>query len=373
MRQSTSAGTETPGQARTLKPLGGDPSLGPMAGDALDLIIHGAAFGTGALTGLLVVRDTAEERLDVICACGTVPSQDRLSLVARRSGFVGRVLESGRTTGEPIARDDNALLATAASSALVRYAIGAPARPPGQAKGVLCVGLSHEPEDPATAAWIVESYAHVAALALHDGGALTGILAAARRDGLTGCLNYAALRCELEREIARSSRRERAVSCCFVDLDHFKLVNARHGHLHGSRVLAEVAARLRAEVRISDSVGRFGGDEFVVLLPDTDQDAAYTLAERLRARICATTEAGDEPLDASIGVAQWRPGMTAHELLAAADGALRKAKALGGGYVVGAGDVAAGAARGVAGGGSASPAPDNPSLAHVADQVISRQ
>ena len=341
-----------------------------MAGTELDLVTHGAAFGTGALTGLLVIRDAAEDRLDVICACGTAPSEDRLSLAARRSAFVGRVLESGRTAGEPIARDGNALLATAASGELVRYAIGAPVRPPGQAPGALCVGLPHEPEDPAAAAWIVESYARVAALALYEGSSLVGILATARRDALTGCLNYAALRSELEREIARSSRRERALSCCFIDLDRFKLVNARHGHLHGSRVLAEVAARLRDEVRISDSVGRYGGDEFVVLLPDTDQDAAYALAHRLRALIRATTEAGHELLDASIGVAQWRPGMTADELLAAADGALLKAKGLGGADVVGAGDVAAGASRGVAEAGSARPAQHNPASPHVADHVI---
>ena len=198
----------------------------------------------------------------------------------------------------------------------------------------------------------------MASMCLHDAGTLDGLLAAARLDALTGCLNYAATHAELEREIRRCARHRRAMTCCFIDLDRFKLVNDRHGHPQGSRVLAEVAAALRAGVRVGDSVGRYGGDEFVVLLPDTDRDAAHTLTERLRATICTTTVAGGhEPLDASIGLAQWRAGMTAEDLLAVADDALRTAKREGGGRVVVGGDVATGAGRGVAGGGDRRPRP----------------
>ena len=128
----------------------------------------------------------------------------------------------------------------------------------------------------------VEAYARLAALCLHDPGTLDGLLSAARRDALTGCLSYGALRKELEREIHRAARHGRDVSCCFVDLDGFKLVNDQHGHLHGSRVLARVAAALAKGMRDGDTLGRYGGDEFVAVLPDTDEDAAATLAERLR-------------------------------------------------------------------------------------------
>ena len=139
------------------------------------------------------------------------------------------------------------------------------------------------------------------------------------------------------------------MSCCFIDVDGFKQVNEREGHLQGNRMLAAVAGALHRTVRISDSVGRYGGDEFVVLLPDTDLAAALALAQRLRTTICTTTTGASEPLDVSIGVAQWRAGTTGDELLDAADTALRGAKQSGGGQVVSAGDVAAGGGRGVTG------------------------
>ncbi len=111
----------------------------------------------------------------------------------------------------------------------------------------------------------------------------------------------------------------------------------------------KVAAILGAAVRSGDTVGRYGGDEFIVVLPDTDSGAAQALAERLRSRIrTAKLTGGPETLDASIGVAQWRRGATGAELVSAADDALRAAKLAGGGDVVTAGDVAAGAGRDVA-------------------------
>ena len=157
------------------------------------------------------------------------------------------------------------------------------------------------------------------------------------------------VRSKLRREIERSTRSNRPLSCCFIDLDRFKHINHSYGHPHGSQVLADVALLLRNGIRIGDTLGRYGGDEFVAILPDTDQGAALVLAERLRSTISTTTLNGaHEPLGASVGVAQSRPGCTAEDLLAAADEALRRAKRAGGGLVVGASDVAAGAGRGVA-------------------------
>src|SRR5581483_2883037 len=103
-----------------------------------------------------------------------------------------------------------------------------------------------------------------------------------------------------------SARHERTLSVAFIDLDGFKQVNDHHGHPQGSRLLAKIATILRSDVRIGDSVGRYGGDEFIVLLPDTDAAAAHQLADRLRTRLCAMTiDRGSERLNASIGVAAW--------------------------------------------------------------------
>jgi diguanylate cyclase (GGDEF)-like protein len=204
------------------------------------------------------------------------------------------------------------------------------------------VAFSNRPDDPAFTPWIVERFAGLAALCLYDPGVLGGLLAAARVDGLTGLLNYSSTRGALARELARSARHGRPTSCCFVDLDHFKRVNEDHGHLEGSRTLAAVAKILSGGVRVGDTLGRFGGDEFLAILPDTDHDAACGLGERLRRMIADAPPArGHKPLNASVGVAQWRPGATVDDLLSTADGALRTAKRAGGGIVVGARGVAA--------------------------------
>lgn len=188
--------------------------------------------------------------------------------------------------------------------------------------------------------WIIEAYARLALLRLLDPEALDGLLGGTQRDALTGCLNYAAIRQEVTREIRRSDRHGTNVSCCFIDLDHFKHVNDRHGHLHGSRVLASIANTLRGVVRSCDALGRYGGDEFILLLPDADETAALELAQRLRTTITSTVVSlPDEPLDASMGVAQRKPGDNAGALLADADEALRAAKAAGRGTVVKASDV----------------------------------
>ena len=291
---------------------------------------------TGAATALLVVWNPAERRLETIYARGTAAGKRSAWLRTRQSWFASRVLGSGRTLAEPIRAEGNPQLAAPAGVPPVTYAVGAGIRPPDGPRAALCVGLVAKPTQLDATIWTVESYARIAAVCLRDETALGGLRAAARQDGLTGCLNYGATRSELEREIARSSRHQRSLGCCFIDLDGFKQVNEQHGHPHGSRVLAEVGRVLRTEVRIGDSVGRYGGDEFIVVLPDTDNEAALALAERLRTRICAATADGSrEAINASIGVVQWLAGVTTDQLLMAADAALRRAKRLGGGTVVG--------------------------------------
>ena len=229
------------------------------------------------------------------------------------------------------------------------HAVGAPVRTPGRISGSLCLGFAARPPDRSATIWVVESYARLASLCLHDADRLDGLLAAARLDPMTGCLNYGAIVRELDREVSRAARHRRSLSCCFIDLDSFKLVNDRHGHPEGSRVLVEVAASLRAAVRSGDAVGRYGGDEFLVVLPDTDSRAARALVERLRSRIRAANLTRErEPVDASVGVAQWRAGSTTADLVQAADDALRAAKLAAGGRVLTADDLAATADHGVA-------------------------
>jgi diguanylate cyclase (GGDEF)-like protein len=156
----------------------------------------------------------------------------------------------------------------------------------------------------------------------------------ALRDSLTGLLNRRAFEEVLAREFKAGSRYSASACFLLVDLDYFKVVNDRLGHLAGDQVLTSMAALMRRAVRDIDAVGRYGGEEFGIVLPHTDLDRALILAERLRRQIeCQAFEAGEGSvrMTASIGIAHI-PDATVRsvsEWIAAADSALYDAKAIG--------------------------------------------
>ncbi len=142
--------------------------------------------------------------------------------------------------------------------------------------------------------------------------------ALADRDPLCPVFNRRAFMRELEREIARTERHGRALSLLFVDLDKFKAVNDKHGHNVGDQTLVAMARTLLKAVRKTDIVSRIGGDEFAVLLIETDLNSARKCSNALTSRITAAKIG----VTASIGVAGWAPGMTADQLMANADQAM---------------------------------------------------
>lgn len=148
-----------------------------------------------------------------------------------------------------------------------------------------------------------------------------------RYDELTGCLNKATGVLEAEREIARARRRRQPLSLMIIDIDRFKQINDTAGHLAGDRVLCDFAARVQKVLRQTDQFSRFGGDEFVVVLPDTDLSQAQRAAERIHA---AGRERSAEGWSCSIGLTQWGgESESLDALLSRADTALYKAKDLG--------------------------------------------
>ncbi|HEX5102826.1 MAG TPA: diguanylate cyclase [Pirellulaceae bacterium] len=155
----------------------------------------------------------------------------------------------------------------------------------------------------------------------------------ARHDALTGLLNRRSLLAELEREWSRSNRTGEPLSCVMLDLDYFKRINDNHGHTAGDSVLQTVAAAIRTECRQSDLVGRYGGEEFCIVLPATSQELAMAWAERIRWRLANTPlQFGGEPVavTASLGVAERTPATPKPQaLVERADQALRLAKQLG--------------------------------------------
>jgi diguanylate cyclase (GGDEF)-like protein len=104
-------------------------------------------------------------------------------------------------------------------------------------------------------------------------------------DALTGVYNRRYMDRRLAEEIARARRQSYRLSCMYIDIDHFKQVNDSYGHQAGDDVLREVAARIKAELRMSDALGRFGGEEFVALLIDADLESASLVAQRIRASV----------------------------------------------------------------------------------------
>lgn len=154
------------------------------------------------------------------------------------------------------------------------------------------------------------------------------------RDPLTGLWNRREILPILERQLSKSKREGEFVSVIMADLDHFKKVNDTFGHLVGDAVLRQTALRMLASVRIYDSVGRFGGEEFLVVLPGCDRDSARAFAERLRRSIsdsAMATHEGTIPVTISLGVATG--GNTtkadANDLIREADRALYRAKSNG--------------------------------------------
>lgn len=157
-------------------------------------------------------------------------------------------------------------------------------------------------------------------------------------DGLTGLANRRSLQERLAGEVERAQRYQRPLAALMLDVDHFKLYNDTYGHPYGDTILRAMAQLLRQESRISDTVARYGGDEFTLLLPETDRPQAFRLAQRLRTRVAQHPLLGaaglpGSRLTLSIGVASHTEAGTADTLLQAADTALYAAKRVGGNQV----------------------------------------
>lgn len=155
------------------------------------------------------------------------------------------------------------------------------------------------------------------------------LLVQSRTDPLTGVFNRRAILSQMEIEISRAKREKTKISLLMIDIDHFKKINDTYGHLVGDEVIKECVRRISDSIRIYDSIGRFGGEEFLVIMPGAEKADAFTIAQRIRSVIGGKDVIADGsgiPVTISQGVVTYTRDTTSNDLIAMADEALYRAK-----------------------------------------------
>jgi diguanylate cyclase (GGDEF)-like protein len=333
----------------------------------LQVIVQTALAATGAQAGILLLVDPAQGLLVSQCGEGLAERSAETDVrVPLGEGLLGSVATSGEARRGRVDRDGPML---SPGEPRCRTYLAVPFGDTEEtevpaARGVLALYDRHgfDDFDEADVATL-RTFAGQAAVALDNVRVHEQAQRLSLADPLTGLSNYRYLKESMRREVARASRFGRMLAVVAVDLDRFREVNEAYGHPAGDAVLAEIARRLRAEIREVDLAFRYGGEEFVVLLPETDADGAAVLAQRVGAAVRRTPvsvaavqrppegaaqgpsegaaqrqpEGAAQPAEpariamtVSIGIAVYPDhGATGQCLLRAADDALHAAKAAG--------------------------------------------
>jgi diguanylate cyclase (GGDEF)-like protein len=251
-----------------------------------------------------------------------IPPGELLELAP--SWALAQVQRTGRPARSELTPED-----AKKARAPVRASLAAPVRVEGSLWGAVAVAYSDPAAAHEEALSQLERVAELISLAVSNAEAREELSRMARTDPLTGLLNHGAFHERLEEETARAARHGRPLSLALLDIDHFKLVNDLHGHRVGDETLRAVAHLMGSHAREVDVVGRVGGEELALLMPDSALAGAAEAAERLRAVIAATPLGAAGTITASIGVAQLWPGGSGTDLFGQADSAMYSAKASG--------------------------------------------
>jgi diguanylate cyclase (GGDEF)-like protein len=311
---------------RALLGRAGVKSIGECAVDAVARMLR-------ARIASLAVRRTSEE-LEIVAATGYPLALVEHLRIPGAPGVLKTVFESGK----PLRVDDVARV-PGVTRKRPRYATGSciawPLLVGADLVGILCASdrLDHRPFSRADVS-VMRSLAAPIALAVSrelTRNQAEALAHAAAVDPLSGLFNRRYFHQRLAEELERAQRYGMPVALAMVDLDNFKTVNDRHGHLAGDAIIHQTADLMRRSVRVFDICTRFGGDEFAIVMPGSTLDAAMRIAERIRERVAAESFGDGLQLQvtASIGVAVADTGVGTSDLIAQADHALYVAKQRG--------------------------------------------
>ena len=241
-------------------------------------------------------------------------------------GLVRSVLASGKPRVYNDYQGSGAKPTSTAFFDRIQAAAAVPMRRGGEVDGALVIGYEHEHWISREDVDLLRAFAELAVAACRNADQLVAAERAATLDSLTGCLNHASMQERVREEISRAERLGDPLTLVMLDLHAFKAVNETFGHLAGDTVLRTVGELLRNAVRRHDIVGRFGGDEFGLLLVDTREGEARQAVERIAMEIAAAPLPGDATVGVHVGIAAWQPGEQATRLIERADSAMRAAK-----------------------------------------------
>ncbi len=288
--------------------------------DILEVVASGAAdaLPAGRVAVRLVALDGVAPPVDVVAG----PAVDQLPPVDFTPALAGPGLEQLRS-GRPLTGDSATGAGVVAPLKVHDRLLGAVAADP----------VPGEPEFGARQLEVLMTLAAHAAAAFDGARLLAEVQRLAVTDELTGAHNRRHLFELAEQEFRQATRYQRPLSAIMFDIDRFKDINDRYGHAIGDRVLSWVADHCRSVIRSADVWGRYGGEEFAVVLPETTLEGARELAERLRRLVADTpisTARGPVPVTISLGVAELQPTMRdVHALIDRADAAMYFAKRTG--------------------------------------------